>query len=154
MLNLLEINISNDPVSGFKRKMVHVSLEILENLHIIHKRKIVYYENVNDGSENGAYGRPILQAIDENESLSSEQKKIAKSQFSDMLISTNTIGHKVDPITGQRFENNPPDYAIDELEFWQSLRIDFINPLPATVSGAVYALMQMSMKSQDNNNNV
>jgi hypothetical protein len=56
LINEIAVDISNDPITGLKRKLFHYRFEINERLEMIHYRKIVFYEKIDDGTEAGAYG--------------------------------------------------------------------------------------------------
>lgn len=162
MITKLETEISNDPVTGLKRKLVHHKLEIDENLEMTHYRKIVYYERL-DGD---VYGRPIIEAIQENDQITDEAKKKLTEKYQPQFFNVDTRGVYVNPETGQPVNkivsvdengNQTESYpigSVPELEFWQNLPISFIQPTPTTNSGVVYGLLQMSMKSADNNGRV
>lgn len=149
MINKLEVEISDDPVSGLKRKLIHDKLEIMSDLQMVHWRRIVKYEKLSDGS----YGRPIIQAILENENLSKEFKQKLIDDNQPQLIGVSTAGVYVDaqgtPVI-QNSDNSFPEGSIPELQFWQNLPISFLNPAPTLCSDVLYGLLKISMKAQSN----
>jgi len=153
MINSLSVDISNDPISGLKRKMIHVKLEIAQDLQMIHWRKIVFYEKL----AGDAYGRPILQVIQEDETLSDEQKKKLSAQYEPQQFAVNTSGSMVNA-QGVEVQQNPdnswPDGSVSELEFWQAMPIAYLSPAPSLCSEVVYGLLKVSMKAMDNQNRV
>jgi len=162
MINTLEVEISDDPVTGLKRKSRHYELIIDHNLEMTHIREIVFYEKLIDGS----YGRPIIDVITEDENLSEEAKHLKRVMFAPQRVRVNTSGVYVNPYTGHTVEQVTttdeegneatayPEGSIPELEFWQNLPIGFIQPVPTKISDAMYTLMTISMKSADNNGRV
>ena len=163
MITSLEVEISDDPVSGLKRKLIHHRLGIGTDLNMTHYRKIVYFEKLQDGS----YGRPILQVIAEDDTMTPERKRKLSEQYAPQYFFVSTENSYVNPANGQFVEKvektiidengnevtvmDYPDGSIQELAFWQSLPIAFIQPTPTTNSEVVYSLIKISMKSADNN---
>lgn len=149
MITHLEEEIADDPISGLKRKIVHYEFILHRNLEMTSEREIVFYEKLPDGS----YGRPITQVIVESD-LTEDQKREALKTYSPKRVKVNTASSYVNPATGipvQPDENgNYPEGSVLELEFWQSLPINFIQPPPTTVAQAIYTLIKMSMKSGEN----
>lgn len=174
-INSLDVPISNDPINGLKRKLVHDKLMIGKDLEMKHFRKIVYYEKIADGTPEGAYGRPILDVIAAS-NLSDEAKTRQLEIYQPVDANADTTGSYVDstgkPIAQVSFftdangavvpEGTPgaikqmkwPDGSVPELQFWQNMPIAFIQPAPTLVSQTIYQLMQMSMKAADNNGRV
>lgn len=150
----LEVEISNDPITGLKRKLVHHRFIIETNLEMVHYRKLVHFEKIDNGTPEGAYGRPILQVIAENETLTPEAKRKLAEQYEPQVYGVDTSGVWVNPATGQPVqkdaEGNYPEGSVQELAFWQSLPISFIQPPPTTNAEVVYGLMKISMKASDN----
>jgi hypothetical protein len=152
MINKLEVTISNDPISGLKRKMQHVKFEIGEDLQMIHYRRIIFYEKL----EGDVYGRPILQAIAENENLSDEQKKKLTAQYEPQIFHVTTNGSMVNQYgveVAQNSDNTFPEGAVSELEWWQGLPISILGS-PSKCSEVVYGALQMSMSQMDQQNRV
>jgi len=152
MITQLSVNISNDQVSGLKRKMIHVKLEIDQDLQMTHWRKIVFYEKLSDDT----YGRPIIQAINENDSLTGEQKTKLMSQYEPQLFCVRTSGSVVDAYgneVAQLPDNTFPAGSVGELEWWQDLPINILGA-PSKCSEVVYGALMMSMESMDNQNRI
>lgn len=157
MITSLSVDISDDPISGLKRKLVHKAFTIDQDLQMTHYREIQFYEKLPDGS----YGRSMRDVILENETMNPDVKKRALELYQPIPVIVNTRDVKVNPLTGQPvvllfdeegLPTNQTEYdaAIPELQFWQGLPLTFIDPVPTTVSGAVYTLLTASMKASDN----
>lgn len=152
MTTQLSVEISNDQISGLKRKMIHIKLEIDQDLQMTHWRKIVFYEKLSGDT----YGRPILQVISENDSLTDEQKSKLISQYEPQLFCVRTSGSVVDAYgneVAQLPDNTFPVGSLPELEWWQNLPLSILGA-PSKCSEVVYGALMMSMDSMDNQNRV
>lgn len=140
-MDKIEINISDDLITGKKRKFKHRLLKILDDLEMVHDCDIIYYEV--DGIT------PTLDFIRDSEILTADQKIRALQTFRNVKVTATTKGVFVDE-TGERVDPQT-EGAIKELLFWQNI------PLAAfegatTVGDIVYGAMQMSMNAMNTRN--
>jgi hypothetical protein len=144
-MNRLQLNTPvPDKYTTYLKKVEHEQLTIAKDLEMIHKIAVVFYTN-----DNGNFGEPLLEVINQDDTLSSSQRQQLRDRFRTVFYESNTRNKKVmldgtpvepDPETGQY----PEDVElINELQLWQGIPADQI---PGTlISEKVYALMTQSM---------
>jgi hypothetical protein len=161
LIRNISVEISNDPITGLKRKLFHHRFEINENLEMIHYRKIVFYEKIENGTSEGGYGRIISEVITESD-LNNEAKQLKLTLLAPQYLSVSTTNVYVNPLTGQPVEKikefdennnliseNYPEGSVLELLFWQNLPKDFIED-SLVMSDVIYGLLKISMRASDN----
>jgi hypothetical protein len=161
----MEIQISNDPITGAKRKLVFAGLSIHKDFNMQLKGQLEYYDD-ND--------QRMTEVIEQDETLTRSQKIIRIQQFLNRSFEADTTGIWVDkngePVkliqSGDQgnITTMPPEGAVPELEFWQNLSLSYFlqgQGLPDDVmkilsqikfSSLFYGAIEQSMKNLDNRN--
>ena len=129
----------------------HSRLTIDEDMEMSVTVKLVFYTNVD-----GEFGRPLLEVIREDESLTESQKKNDSERFRTMEWHSTTRGTMVDPTTGESLkpdENGAyPEGSISQLEYWQHIPVsEFPGDL---LSEKVYAAIIKNMMDIYESNNI
>jgi len=157
-LNSLTQTITDDPISGMARVMVHDSFTIGKDLQMIHKIIVTKYMK----DENGIPTVPAKDFIETSSDYTREQKDLYINGLGDTPKQATTAGNLVNPLTGigePAPEEGQPDLRIEEIEFWQGITLENMIPLltlegidasaltgvTVKVSDIVYTLLKKSM---------
>lgn len=138
-MDKLEINITDDLITGKKRKLIHRQLRILPDLEMAHDMEIVYYEQ--DGTT------PTLEAIRDNGDLTISQKSRVNETFRNVRVSVSTKDVWVNPDGSP--SNKEDEGSIKERDFWQLLPLGLF-PEETTIAGVMYKAIEMSMHNLNN----
>ncbi|TDB64392.1 hypothetical protein [Arundinibacter roseus] len=123
-------------------KMVHEALVIEHDLELSQTVRIEYWTD-----DNGAFGVPIAEYFDANETLSTEQKARSKAQYSPFTRTASTRGYMINPATGDIVQpdeaGNYPEGSVPERMAWLSVLAE--NVPGDALSDKVIALIVQSM---------
>lgn len=153
MPNSVSIAISNHPITGKERKLVHHQLVIGGNLEMYHT---FFSRQFEEG------GLSTLEYIETHPTYTDEQKEAYRVIAQDFSKPTSTVGYMVDSVTGDTVQPDPetglyPEGSVTELTYWQALTVDDVaaylssksidvsNKGQILISDLVYGLMELNM---------
>jgi len=143
---LIVVNVSNDPSlyykattdgspSIVKRKATLIEWKELTNKEFYIKLSVTYYKD-----NAGSYGSRIIDLIQADAGLSSDQKFNATEQFKDRIIEYQTNGKYVDSTTGLSVNQFQPDGitptvgAVTDLTYWQAFKLNQVPGMGGSLS--------------------
>ncbi len=135
-MNAIEKPVSNEPITGFARVARHENFVILADLDMVQQVRVVTMHES---------GKPLLEVIAADESLSAEQKQVIGQRYADQVVTRQTAGAFVNA-QGQVVDADTPD-AISQRDYFQAITLGDLKKLglPVTdktsVIGLIYAMM-------------
>ncbi len=130
-----------DKYSNHLKKVIHKKLVIESDLEMSQTIEIVFYENIDQ-----SFGRPLLQVIESDNTLTPEEKLQYSQRYKSIEYTAKTSGAYVNPANGELvFSENGsyPEGSVSELSFWQSLPISMFDG--TTLGEKVYSAIKASM---------
>lgn len=125
-MNQIIIPVSDDPVTGQKRKLHFTGLQIKPDLNMLLTADVVYYAE--DGTTK------LVNYIENDNTLTLSQKRQQINKFKDQSVKADTSNSWVDFTTGDPVElvpvydenqvlinSTPPEGSVEEIVFWQNI---------------------------------
>lgn len=113
MENPIQIAISPEPFTGFKRAARLKSFVVFDDLEMCQQVNILYV----DGQ-----GVPMLEKIAADPTLTTEQREVLKARYADRVVQRETRGAYIMPATGQIVPADT-EGAVSQVDFFQSITI-------------------------------
>lgn len=143
-MDTIKTEISNEPVTGFKRIAQHENFVITPDLNMVQQVRVI---TVNE------QGQPLRSVIDADETLSQQQKQAALMRYADQIVSRQTLGAFVDQ-TGQVVAADS-EGAISQRDFFQAITLGDLKKMGLPISDKtpvttlIYALIGQEMTNLD-----
>lgn len=143
-MDTIKTDISNEPVTGFKRIAQHENFVITPDLNMVQQVRVI---TVNEE------GQPLRSVIDADETLSAQQKQAALVRYADQIVSRQTLGAFVDKF-GQVVAADS-EGAISQRDFFQAITLGDLKKMGLPISDKtpvttlIYALIGQEMTNLD-----
>lgn len=143
-MDTIKTEISNEPVTGFKRIAQHENFVITPDLNMVQQVRVI---TVNEE------GQPLRSVIEADETLSAQQKQAALMRYADQIVSRQTGGAFVDQ-TGQVVAADSED-AIAQRDYFQAITLGDLKKMGLPISDKtpvttlIYALIGQEMTNLD-----
>jgi hypothetical protein len=143
-MDTIKTEISNEPVTGFKRIAQHENFVITPDLNMVQQVRVI---TVNEE------GQPLRSVIDADETLSAQQKQAALVRYADQIVSRQTLGAFVDKF-GQVVAADS-EGAISQRDFFQAITLGDLKKMGLPISDKtpvttlIYALIGQEMTNLD-----
>lgn len=143
-MDTIKTDISNEPVTGFKRIAQHENFVITPDLNMVQQVRVI---TVNEE------GQPLRSVIEADETLSAQQKQAALVRYADQIVSRQTLGAFVDQ-TGQVVAADS-EGAISQRDYFQAITLGDLKKMGLPISDKtpvttlIYALIGQEMTNLD-----
>lgn len=142
-MTTIEKTISVEAITGFKRVARHEAFVILADLNMVQQVRVITL------SEDGL---PILDHIDQDQTMSAGQRQNAQQRYQDQIITKQTAGAFVNLKTGEVVPGEAAE-AISQRDYFQGISLGDLKAMgvPVTDQTSVAALLYALIGSEIGN---